>query len=214
MDLGSPSRFSHILAGPGSPARVLDFGSSKNAITPRKAPGTFDGPPSTTRSEGLAPSPELKLGATNPTRTTRSRESKRTTLPASPTPRSRVEPLVVPRALPACSVMGSVHYPGFQVHQDPFEYVYPCPPPNSMSEVEEESEESKENLPLRPRAKKSSSTPEPSMLDITPKGLSKKAASLPPEWGTGEAISHLLSPKSRLLPQPIFPSGRGDLRRV
>ena len=161
------SRFSHVLAGPASPARVLDFGLPRNyGGDPEKRPaaaagpqpgGTSTGHRSTSSRSGLAPSPEIK-----PRDVPRSASAPRDVDPfdfdALPSPSNSPTSsnfTLVPRELPAQTDPTSIHYPGFVVYQDPHIVVYP-PAANEPSpdDMEMDAEVTKENIAPRRKVRK------------------------------------------------------------
>lgn len=117
----SPTRFSNILLGSGSPARILDFGLPTHlAGDPEKCSLADTRPADATprqksSTSQLAPSPELKC--------TRDDDEvfPRTMFPVTPASSSSTSDnsyTLVPRELPARTDPHSVHYPGFVVYQD------------------------------------------------------------------------------------------------
>ena len=127
--VASPTRFSNILVGSGSPARILDFGRPTHlAGDPEKCSLTDTRPADATprqksSSSQLAPSPELKSKLVRSTATRDDDEVfSRTMFPvtlASSSSTSDNSYTLVLRELPARTDPCSVHYPGFVVYQDP-----------------------------------------------------------------------------------------------
>ncbi|KAF8351603.1 hypothetical protein F5887DRAFT_215237 [Amanita rubescens] len=153
----SPSRFADVLNGPGSPAKVLDFGLPKPNrstyqeiamdITPRR--------PMTRSMSRLVSNPEL-----NP-RQSSSRHIEEITMnddtfDAHPfITRNTRSPVFIPRDLPLPQDPHSTHYPGFEVYQDPYTIIFP---PLSASQPEALKDEAKENVPSRRKGRKTSYT--------------------------------------------------------
>lgn len=133
--LASPARFGHALAGSANPARVLDFGLPKNVDgDPQKRPSATNSHvdvTSTSPSQHLAPSPELKAKATPPTRNMHSadvfqdEESDYEDDMNDFSPEPTVSPIFILRERPIPLNPLSVHYPGFAVYQDPHVVIFP-----------------------------------------------------------------------------------------
>ncbi|KAF8969485.1 hypothetical protein BDZ97DRAFT_247232 [Flammula alnicola] len=166
--LASPARFSHVLAGPASPARVLDFGMPKNyGGDPQKRPVSYtpalDATPtqtSTSSTTRLAPSPELKSRSARPTGKSKFQhgvDASDITPPTSP-PRPSITANFIPRELPAQSEPWSIHYPGFVVFQDTHTIIYP-EQEEFISDMEVDDETHKENLPPRRKTRKAATAP-------------------------------------------------------
>jgi hypothetical protein len=122
----SPTRFSNILVGSGSPARILDFGLPTHlAGDPEKSSLADTRPADATprQKSQLAPSPELKSKLVRSTSTGDDDEVfSRTMFPATLASSSSTSDnsyTLVLRELPARTDPRSVHYPGFVVYQDP-----------------------------------------------------------------------------------------------
>lgn len=184
--LATPSRFSHVLAGPASPARILDFGlpRNNNGGDPEKRPaaaplpgGTSTGHRSASSRSGLAPSPEIK-----PRDAPRAASAPRAVDPfdfdALPSPSSSPTSssfTLVPRELPPQIDPTSVHYPGFVVFQDPHIVVYP-PAANEPSpdDMEIDAEVTKENTAPRRRVRKAVTEAVVKGDTLSPKGTPVK----------------------------------------
>ncbi|KIM46347.1 hypothetical protein M413DRAFT_24085 [Hebeloma cylindrosporum] len=160
--LASPARFHDVLAGPASPARVLDFGSPKNATgDPQKRPNlsaaALDATSSriTTSTQDLAPSPELKPRITRQARVLHPLEHGGVPLDDIPPVRLRPIPSFIPRELPPQPDPCSIHYPGFEVFRDAHIIVFSFEdnePPLKKLEVDHDA--TKENIiPQRNRPK-------------------------------------------------------------
>jgi len=225
----SAPRFSGLLAGPGSPARVLDFGLPKtrdgDPDKRARAPAMMDmmmcsPAPS---SSSLAPSPELKAsGSTRGSAASRSRSQSKQ--PASPTPKrgsttSLLAHGAIPRDLPAQAPPDSIHYPGFYVHQDPILFpqsILSTCSFDSETESEDESDKTtqKENLAPRRKTKKLYVPATPKTVDMfspTP----KKGRGGPFDFGDITPSRQMnLSPFSPRAPSGLFPSSRLELRRI
>ncbi|PPR04056.1 hypothetical protein CVT24_010632 [Panaeolus cyanescens] len=175
--LASPARFSEVLVGPSSPARVLDFGKRKSQQSQVHASVSTQSTPKTSSSGSrpLAPSPEFEAP--------RSRGA--IELPVSDKGERFVSKLqrpqkmvyvMVPRELPPPLDPSSIHYPGFTVYQDPFIAQYSPANDGDDSDVimdeEDDLEVDKENMrPLRP-TRKAASTPNVETMK-TPASLRK-----------------------------------------
>ena len=181
----SPARFSDVLAGPASPARILDFGLPKkdHGGEPMKRSSLHT--PTQTQIPSrkiLAPSPELnertfrRVSSAHqssigiPTDTEKSSTS--STRPA-------VAPIDILRELPPLPDPQSIHYPGFVVFQDTHITIYPADfNPEGESDVETNMDCLKENLqPRRQTLRKA--TLETLKLEVTPIGKSKLGTGTP-----------------------------------
>jgi len=164
-----PTRFSNVLTGPESPARVLNFGVPKSlAGDPQKRAASYPIPEEQaptkhqSSSKRLAPSPELKQRTIRSTQTSDSMD----TLPdgimddtkfftAADSTSQSDSFYLIPRVLPPRPDPHSVHYPGFVVFQDP--HIAGLPPSgtgDSLSKLETTDEDSKENSWNPPRETK------------------------------------------------------------
>ncbi|KAF9534750.1 hypothetical protein CPB83DRAFT_888721 [Crepidotus variabilis] len=125
----SPARFTDVLAGPESPARVLNFGTPKHLTgDPQKRLATqlheqatpTQQQPSSSR---LAASPELKPRLARSTRQDYHIPSPDDVFSDSISPSTQLDAhpscLFIPRPLPPRPDPHSIHYPGFEVYQDP-----------------------------------------------------------------------------------------------
>ena len=163
----SPARFTDVLVGPASPARILDFGLPKShggepverpfpsqtqipLLPPRKTPI-----PSHYRR--VSPTYHISRGGSTNTEVFNTSSIRPVTVP-----------IVIPRELPPPPDPPSIHYPGFAVFQDTHITIYP-PDFNlkRVSNAETHTDLFKENLP--PRRK---TLPEASLetlkFDVTP----------------------------------------------
>lgn len=178
--LASPVRFQDVLAGPASPARVLDFGSPKNA-----AGDPYERPPSsaaaleasssrtTSSTQDLAPSPELKARITRQARVVpptypleHSGNLFDDDSPVLSSPLCGV-PSFIPRELPPQPDPCSIHYPGFVVFQDPHVIVFSfqdSDPSLSLKKIEVDHDAIKENI--LPQRKTRKVTRAPSSSDL------------------------------------------------
>jgi len=178
--LASPVRFHDVLAGPASPARVLDFGSPKSATgDPYKRPplsaAALDASSSRTTSstQDLAPSPELKPGITRQARVlhpTHALEHGGNPFDDDPPVLSSPVcgvPSFIPRELPPQPDPCSIHYPGFVVFQDPHVIVFSFQdsgPSLSLKKIEVDHDATKENV--LPQRKTRKVTMAPSSSDL------------------------------------------------
>ncbi|KAK2466087.1 hypothetical protein APHAL10511_001729 [Amanita phalloides] len=158
-------RFEDVLNGPGSPAKVLDFGLPKNRsamhreataameVTPRR--------PVTRSMSKLAPPPEL-----NP-KPSSSRHEELTmsdsTFDARPPSYNARSPIYVPRDLPPPLDPQSIHYPGFEVYRDPYTVIFPT---LGITQPEILKDEVKENLPCRRKSRKTMSISDKAELHL------------------------------------------------
>lgn len=139
------TNFATVLRGPDSPARVLDFGANKDPDAER-----------TPRSKGLqniqlSPSPKLQGTARIASKPSSGSASKGPFDFSAPSPAPvrhlPKHPLVferVPRELPPLVDPKSLHYPGFDVHRDP--YIVEARLDTSRTlDISMEDEEEKEN---------------------------------------------------------------------
>ncbi|KAJ3518054.1 hypothetical protein NLJ89_g81 [Agrocybe chaxingu] len=202
----SPSRFSDVLTGPASPARVLDFGLPKNARGDPVKPsatnrlGLDATPPRRSSIKPLAPSPELKP---RNGRITQNHDAFDTLYddhelsePASPpSSYSKSNFIFVPRTLPPRPDPTSIHYPGFVVFQDPHLVVSP---PSSdhdevSSDIDMENDKPKENMAPR-KAKKVTTIPSGSVESDIPAKKSASVSDMPRSRIARKLVS--LSPES------------------
>lgn len=146
-----PTRFSDVLAGSASPARILDFGLPKN----REGEPTKHSLPSQTQitslssRKTLASSPE-----SNPRRVSSSTHhfssevSTDTGVSGTSSARQAIVPIIIPRELPPPPDPHSIHYPGFVVFQDTHITIYPADlDSEGVPDVEIHTDLFKENLP-------------------------------------------------------------------
>jgi hypothetical protein len=152
----SPCRFADVLNGPESPAKVLDFGLPKNRQeTTNTTMETTPRRPITRSMSRLVSHPEL-----NP-RQSSSRHIEDFTMHDNTfelhpsIARNARSPVFVPRDLPPPPDPQSIHYPGFEIYQDPHTIIFP---PLSASLPDTLKDEAKENIPYRRKSRKTSST--------------------------------------------------------
>ncbi|KAF8631546.1 hypothetical protein AX15_002302 [Amanita polypyramis BW_CC] len=181
----SPGRFSEVLNGPGSPARVLDFGTPRShpASARREAVATSETTPRrpVTRSiSKLAPPPELNL------RQSSSRHDEDFAIAdmfdSQSSTRNSRSPVPVPRELPPSPDPQSIHYPGFEVYRDPYIVIFP---PISAPQPEVLKDEVKENLPCRRKIRKTTSTSD--KAEPPQKASSLELTKREREYGTSKA---------------------------
>lgn len=147
----SPCRFADVLNGPGSPAKVLDFGLPKNRQETANTPMEMTPRRPITRSMSrLASNPEL-----NPRQSSSRHIEDNTFEPHPSITRNVRSPVFVPRDLPPLLNPQSIHYPGFEIYQDPHIIIFP---PLSASFPETLKDEAKENIPCRRKSRKAAST--------------------------------------------------------
>ncbi|KAM6496032.1 hypothetical protein JOM56_008738, partial [Amanita muscaria] len=154
----SIGRFADVLNGPGSPAKVLDFGPPKHhatslfqeagnavSMTPRR--------PVTRSMTKLAPPPELNQSPSSSRHTNKEQADYSMFNVPSSYPSTERPLLYVPRDLPATSDPRSIHYPGFDIHRDPYTVLFP---PIDAAQQDSSKEEVKENIPCRQKSRKAS----------------------------------------------------------
>lgn len=156
----APARFAHVLSGPASPAKKLDFGTPKHHLNPRiPAESTTPVRPKPSSSK-LAPSPEFRSSFSTAGHDQEmddyfSRPSSSSMPPPKATP-TEFSCLPLPPSDPQ-----SVHYPGFRVHFD----TQPDPTPfdNEMEGLnlidDQDKEGLKENTAPRRKARKATTAP-------------------------------------------------------
>lgn len=194
----SPARFSDVLVGPASPARILDFGLPKtHGGEPVKRPFlTQTQIPSLPPRKTPIPSPFRRV---SPTYHNLSGDSTNTEL--SNISSIRPVPIVIPRELPPPPDPQSIHYPGFVVFQDTHITIYPadynC---ERVSDTETHTDLYKENLPPRRKTLPKDNL-ETLKFDVTPLGKSK------PMTGTPSRVISSRSPMKKI-------DARKKLRRM
>jgi hypothetical protein len=104
-------------------------------------------------------------------------------------------PLYVPRALPPSLDPQSIHYPGFEIHRDPYIVIFP---PVDASQQESLKDDAKENVPCRRKSRKASDK-----VETHPRVTSQEPAS---DHGSNK----LSSPKKifGMCANPAIPSRR------
>ncbi|KLO19866.1 hypothetical protein SCHPADRAFT_898436 [Schizopora paradoxa] len=157
----------------------------------------------------LAPSPELVSSPPSAKRREKSSASSDSSFsPCNVVSSSLPSPLRVPSALPSWSERQSMHYPGFDVHQDSFVELLEDRARREVAD-EDDEDDTKENMPPKRRHKTiileapafakregSPSTPrrnEPSKVSSTPRSAT-------PKLSRGAA-----TPSIHLMPPPTFP---------
>ena len=199
MSLGkaSPARFSDVLAGSASPARILDFGLPKNhGGEPAKCP--FPIQTQNSSSKTLISSPELQDQCVSPVHHLSSGVPVNAEVSSTSSTRPAV-PITIPRQLPPPPDPQSIHYPGFVVFQDTHITIYPADSnPERASDTETHPDLFKENLPPRRKTLRKA-TLETLKFEVTPLGKAKSVA------GTPKVVSSCL-------PMKIDP--RKHLRRM
>ena len=177
MSLGkaSPARFSDVLVGSASPARILDFGLPKtHRGEPAKRPF-----PTQTQFPSLS-SRKTPIGVSSPHRHVSPTGGDSTNAEVSSTSSSRpvTVPTVIPRELPPPPDPQSIHYPGFVVFQDTHITIYPADfNPERVSDAETHADLFKENLP--PRKTLPKATLETLNFGVAPLGKSKPVTGTP-----------------------------------
>ncbi|KAI0375798.1 hypothetical protein BV20DRAFT_959851 [Pilatotrama ljubarskyi] len=184
----APSHFQSLLQGRDSPAKQLDFGCSKQDGSPsgvsdstacdtsRSGSRTPRRSPKRTSNDRLRRSPRLSARASSVVPEVRSADQPAITVEVAPSPiRTNIAaPIIVPRTVTPPDRQ-SIHYPGFDIYQDPHIIL---PPSSSVSKIlaaeasnttpdepwPDTKEDDKENLPPRRKSSKSkkagaSSTP-------------------------------------------------------
>ena len=208
-----PTRFSDVLAGSASPARILDFGLPKN----REGEPTKHSLPSQTQitslssRKTLASSPE-----SNPRRVSSSTHhfssevSTDTGVSGTSSARQAIVPIIIPRELPPPPDPHSIHYPGFVVFQDTHITSYPANF-NSERVSDVEADTFKENLPPHRKAlrKATLETPE---SEGTPLGKSKSATGTPDRVNSSCSPMKIESRKKlrRMMEEDDLEEGQND----
>ena len=176
MSLGktSPARFSDVLDGPASPARILDFGLPKtHGGEPAKRPSSTQ-----TQIPSMS-SRKTPIGISSPHRRVSPTGGDSTNAEVSSTSSSRpvTVPIVIPRELPPPPDPQSIHYPGFVVFQDTHITIYPADfNPERVSDTETHADLLKENLPPRQKTLPKAETLK---FGVTPLAKSKPMTGTP-----------------------------------
>ena len=175
----SPARFSDVLVGSASPARILDFG------LPKPHGGDPGKRPLSTQTQILSLSSKKTSTSSSPYRhvspTNHSSSGDLTNTEVSSTSSTRpvAVPIVIPRELPPPPDPQSIHYPGFVVFQDAHITTYPADlNPERASDAETHTDLFKENLPPRRKALPKA-TLESLKFGVTPLGKSKPVTGTP-----------------------------------
>lgn len=174
----SPARFSDVLVGPASPARILDFGLPKtHGGEPVKRPfSTQTQFPSLQPRKTPIPPPYRHIP---PTYHISRGDSTNTEVSNTFSIRPVTVPIVIPRELPPPPDPQSIHYPGFVVFQDTHITIYPADfNPERASNTETHPDLFKENLPPR-RKTLPKAIVETLKFDATPLGKSKLVTGTP-----------------------------------
>jgi hypothetical protein len=172
----SPSRFSDVLAGSTSPARILDFGLPKThggEPAMRPFPTQTQIPSLSSRKTPIS-SPYRRVSPAYPILSGDSTEvsSTSSTRPVAVT-------IVISRELPPPPDPQSIHYPGFVVFQDTHITIYSADfNPERVSDAETHTDLFKENLPPR-RKTLPKATLETLKFDVTSLGESKPVTRTP-----------------------------------
>ena len=174
----SPARFSDVLVGSASPARILNFGLPKtHGGEPVKRPfPTQTQIPSLSSRKTHISSPYRHV---SPTYHILNGDSTNTEVSSTSSTRPVAVPIVIPRELPPPPDPQSIHYPGFVVFQDTHITIYPADfNPERVSDAETHTDLFKENLPPR-RKTLPKATLETLEFDVTPMGKSKPVTGTP-----------------------------------
>ena len=199
----SSARFSDVLAGSASPARILDFGVPKNhgGESAKRSFPTQSQIPSFSSRKILTSSPAHHCSSRLPADTEVSSLS--STRPAA-------APTVIPRELPPPPDPQSIHYPGFVVFQDTHITSYPANF-NSERVSDVEADTFKENLPPHRKAlrKATLETPE---SEGTPLGKSKSATGTPDRVNSSCSPMKIESRKKlrRMMEEDDLEEGQND----
>ena len=152
----SPCRFADVLNGPGSPAKVLDFGLPKNRQETTNTPMEMTPRRPITRSMSrLASNPEPNPRQSSSRHIEEFTMNDNTFEPHPSITRNARSPVFMSRDLPPPSDPQSIHYPGFEIYQDPYTIIFPL---LSASLPETLKDEGKENIPCRRKNRKAAST--------------------------------------------------------
>ena len=200
MSLGkaSPARFSDVLVGSASPARILDFGLPKShggGPVKRPLPTQTQIPSLSSRMTPIS-SPFRRV---SPAYHILTGDSANTEVSSTSSTRP-VAPIVIPRELPPPPDPQSIHYPGFVVFQDTHITIYPADfIPERVSDAETHTDLFKENLPPRRKTLPKATLDTPK-FDVTPLSKSKPVTGTP----------------SRVIPScsPMKSDARKKLRRM
>ncbi|TFY55952.1 hypothetical protein EVG20_g9125 [Dentipellis fragilis] len=188
----APTYFHDLVKGPDSPARKLDFkpdalqsasaGGSRSPSTPsRTTRHTSDGRTRTSprlvakssarQASQSPPTPQPSSASATPASASAPAPA------ASPAGPSTSTPLMIPREMPPPPDRLSMHYPGFDVHQDTHIPLLRASDVMAAPEPAPGKEEEKENLPPRRRVRKAAT--EPTTLDGKKALDGKRAKSTP-----------------------------------
>ena len=199
MSLGkaSPARFSDVLVGSASPAKILDFGLSKahgGESAKRPFPTQTQIPSLSSRKTPIS-SPYRRV---SPANHISSGDSTNTVVSSTFSTRPVAVPVVIPRELPPPPDPQSIHYPGFVVFQDAHTTIYPADfNPERVSDAETHTDLFKENIPPRRKTLPKAAVETPK-FDVTPLGKSKPATGTP----------------SRVISSPMKIDARKKMRRM
>ncbi|KDQ64323.1 hypothetical protein JAAARDRAFT_201682 [Jaapia argillacea MUCL 33604] len=220
------SHFDSLLAGPGSPAKKLDFGVPKNrdqhsldsafasSSISRLAPDEEKDTPATPSRDAttstLAPSPEFTSKKPRSTSKSASQrppptqlDNSRATPPVSQ-PSSSYIPLMIPRELLPLPDRHSIHYPGFDIHTDTHIPLLRAGSSDlsseGLSDSERDKESCKENLPPRRKSKKAVTAPATAEFSMTKAALLlSPGAKQRDAERLGKAKSTPTSPRKRII---------------
>jgi hypothetical protein len=177
----SPARFSDVLVGPASPARILDFGLPKtHGREPVKRPF-----PTQTQISSLPPmktpipSPYRRVSPTYHISSGDSTNTQVSEVSSTSAIQLVTVPISIPRELPPPPDPQSIHYPGFVVFQDTHITIYPADfNLERVSDAETHADLFKENFPPC-RKSLSKATLETLKFDVTPLGKSNPVTGTP-----------------------------------
>ena len=177
MSLGkvSPARFSDVLVGSTSPARILNFGlpKTRGGESAKRPFSTQTQIPSLSSRKTPVSSPYRRVSSTY------HGDSTNTEVSSTSSNQLVAVPIVIPREVPPPPDPQSIHYPGFVVFQDTHITIYPADfNPKRVPDAEAHTDLFKENLPPR-RKTLSKATLETQKFDVTPLGKSKPVTGTP-----------------------------------
>lgn len=210
----APDHFQALLQGPDSPAKKLEFGSSKAAASPSAASEStaYDTPRSGSRTPRRSPkrtstarvrrSPRLSARASSVVSEEIAVEEQLVTrieVASSSVRVSIPEPVLVPRVVTPPDVQ-SVHYPGFDIYQDPH-IILPSTSSLSHTSTADESqfdkEQEKENFaPPKKSSKQAKNPATPSSAPLIKAALfSPSTRGAPPSVGKEKPVPASPHPK-------------------
>ncbi|RDX53933.1 hypothetical protein OH76DRAFT_1399101 [Lentinus brumalis] len=228
----APALFHALLQGQDSPAARLDFGSSDASDTtvceaPRGSGGGSETPRRSTRrtpSTRARRSPRLSAGPLgSPSRSSRPSHTGQTGAVVDPdsaaTRASRALPLFIPREVSPPDRQ-SIHYPGFDVYQDPYTIIPVAPSPrlaadeDSVSSIVDNEDDKENRAPRRKSSKKTHDPVTPSELAWMKAGLVSPCAILrrsakklgPPSPHPKHVANFRATPRERTLRPVVSPA--------